>query len=293
MKSQVVDVIPFFNEIDLLEIRLNVLNEKVDKFIISEFTTSFAGNYKGLNFLKHQERFEKFREKIIYSPKQHVPTSDPFLNDRHQKDAIVDDIATHLSDDAIILFGDLDEIPNPNKIEFAIHSINNGYRISHFAQDPFYGFLNMRDISGKLLSFAGEYPRVYRKKWIGTIVSTRNYAMSQGMTNLRNPDQKNVGKRIRNGGWHFSYCGGLNQDFEERISTKIRHNAHQEFNNKKIIDGISKRLESQEDILGRTSKNIFGKQKIAKLKPVNIDGTFPEYLISNQDKYRHLIYDCN
>ena len=45
---KIVDVFPFFNELDLLDIRLNVLDPYVDCFIISEATKTFQGGDKPL-----------------------------------------------------------------------------------------------------------------------------------------------------------------------------------------------------------------------------------------------------
>ena len=37
------DCFTFFNELDLLDIRLNILNDYVDKFVIVESTKTFTG----------------------------------------------------------------------------------------------------------------------------------------------------------------------------------------------------------------------------------------------------------
>ena len=58
------DVFPFFNELDILEIRLNSLYEVVDYFLITEATTTFSGNSKKLFLTENLEQFEKFKDKI-------------------------------------------------------------------------------------------------------------------------------------------------------------------------------------------------------------------------------------
>ena len=58
------DCFQFFNEEEVLDIRLNVLNELVDFFVIVESTTDHQGNNKKLNFNKN--KFRKFEKKIIY-----------------------------------------------------------------------------------------------------------------------------------------------------------------------------------------------------------------------------------
>ena len=57
---RVFDCFIFNNEIDLLEMRLNILDDVVDKFIIVEGNTTFSGNKKESNYLKNKDRFKKW-----------------------------------------------------------------------------------------------------------------------------------------------------------------------------------------------------------------------------------------
>ena len=52
-----------------------------------------------------------------------------------------------------ILFSDLDEIPNPEKVKEILRNIDPT-KIYHFAQRMFYCYLNMEEISGNLLSLS-------------------------------------------------------------------------------------------------------------------------------------------
>ena len=78
------------------------------------------------------------------------------------------------------------------------------------------------------------------------------------------------------GGWHFSYLGGA-----EAIKYKLENFSHQEFNNPNYTDIniIKDRLFNEEDILGR---NLI-------LKKVEIDNTFPKYIVDNQEKFKEFI----
>jgi beta-1,4-mannosyl-glycoprotein beta-1,4-N-acetylglucosaminyltransferase len=58
----VYDVFPFFNELDILDIRLNSLNEVVDYFVITEATTTFSGNSKKLFLSENISLFDKFKD---------------------------------------------------------------------------------------------------------------------------------------------------------------------------------------------------------------------------------------
>ena len=63
---KIFDCFIFFNELDLLELRLNVLNNSVDFFVIVESAITFQGEDKDFYFEKNIERFAKFQSKIIY-----------------------------------------------------------------------------------------------------------------------------------------------------------------------------------------------------------------------------------
>ena len=62
----VVDCFTFFNEIDLLEFRLEFLDKYVDKFVIAEANITYSGKDKPYNFELDQKRFKKWKDKIHY-----------------------------------------------------------------------------------------------------------------------------------------------------------------------------------------------------------------------------------
>src|SRR5277367_3065030 len=72
-KPKIYDCFLFFNELELLEIRLNEMYEYVDYFVLVESTESFVGKPKPLYYAQNKERFNQFNDKII-----HVIVSDSF-----------------------------------------------------------------------------------------------------------------------------------------------------------------------------------------------------------------------
>ena len=70
---KIFDCFRFFNELELLEIRLNLLNEVVDYFVLTESPYTISGNEKPLYYLENKERFEKFNHKIIHSITETIP----------------------------------------------------------------------------------------------------------------------------------------------------------------------------------------------------------------------------
>jgi len=274
------DCFQFHNEIDLLEIRLNVLNKIVDRFVITESTITHSGLKKELNFKKHEKRFSRFKEKIIYNvitDSPNLDTTTPFDRDGFQKIAVARGLVNCNADD-IIIYSDVDEIPNPEKVLEILKEFNPT-KIYHFAQRLFYFYLNYEEISGNLLSVSGEFPNIKNKKWLGTKVFQYSYLSGKTLESLRFPDQVKNGIRVDDGGWHFSYVGGdQSMTLIERFKEKQRSFSHQEFNKKKYEKKLKKGLVGN-DIFGRTSNFIV----------TNIDINFPSYICENIDKYKHLI----
>ena len=67
-KPLVYDCFNFFNEFDLLEIRLNELDDVVDYFVVCESNVTHNGIPKPMFFKENEERFSQFKDKIIYLP---------------------------------------------------------------------------------------------------------------------------------------------------------------------------------------------------------------------------------
>ena len=63
VSNKIVDCFIFYNELDLLEYRLNVLWDIVSFFVICEASTTFIGNSK--EYYLENSRFDSYRSKII------------------------------------------------------------------------------------------------------------------------------------------------------------------------------------------------------------------------------------
>jgi beta-1,4-mannosyl-glycoprotein beta-1,4-N-acetylglucosaminyltransferase len=277
----VYDVFPFFNELDILEIRLNSLYDVVDYFLITEATTTFSGNKKDLFLTDNFEIFEKFKDKIIVQIVKNVPNASPFERDWYQRNQAKDLLATMVNDSDFILYGDVDEIPRSELIAKASAELSENIKIAHFAQDLNYYYLNLRETSGTLLSYMGEYDNTINKKWLGTTISQWAYAKNFSMTELRNPEHKMFGKRIDDGGWHFSYVGGeYGADVESRARTKVLSAAHQELNTRKILREIGTHTSSHRDIFKRKGSNF---------EVVQDKNYLPLYVQKNLAKFDYLI----
>ncbi len=276
----VYDCFQFFNELDILKIRLNVLNPVVDKFVISEATETFSGMKKPLYYEENREMFAEFADKIIHVVVEDTPAGDTHYRDTFQKNAVTRGLAG-CNDDDIILFSDLDEIPNPDKIREILENFRTD-KIYHFAQRLFYCYLNMEEVSGNLLSYAGEFEGVERKRWIGTKMCSYKLLREQGLQlgELRFPERKEIGIRVEDGGWHFGYMGGHGErDIRKRVQEKVVSAAHQEYNSKRVLSNVTDQIKDGKDIFGRN----------AEFVRCEIDDSFPEYIREHKEELDFLI----
>ncbi len=276
----VYDCIPFFNELDILKLRLNILAPVVDKFIIEEATVTFSGQPKELCFEKNKEMFREFLPKIEYivvddSPKD-ISTHE---RDKYQKNALIKGLENAADEDVIIL-SDADEIPNPEVLKRIIAEFDPD-KIYHLAQRMFYCYINMEEVSGNLLSITGDFPGVERRMWLGTKVFSIRNIPPKGIIDLREASTTaSNAVRVANGGWHFGYMGSRQEtDVSKRIGTKVVAAAHQEYNNQDTLAEVRDRLILGQDIFGRN----------AEFKRVEVDESYPEYLLKHIEEYRYLI----
>ena len=266
---KIYDCVQFFNEEHILELRINILNKFVDFFVIAESTTDHQGNPKKLNF--DLSKFKKYENKIIYVivddtseaiKKPHIGGES--LVEQHQRNSIMKGLKNCLDDDLIIL-SDVDEIPDLTKLD----QFNKRNKYAVFSQKAFAYKLN-------LLNNA-------ENNWHGSKMCLKKHLKSpQWLRNLKfkkypfwRIDKPQNLQIIENGGWHFAYLLD-----SQGISKKIKSFAHGEDNKKDNTD-VDKIEKKMEKLLHPT--------KGFELKKVEVDETFPNYIIENKEKLKEWI----
>jgi beta-1,4-mannosyl-glycoprotein beta-1,4-N-acetylglucosaminyltransferase len=295
----VYDCFTFFNEHDLLEIRLNTLDSVVDYFVIVEANRTFTNMPKEFEFYNNRNRFKSFEKKIIHIMVDDFPeySGDPWVFERFQRNAIMRGLKDCKQDDTIII-SDVDEIPAPKAVNSCL--IENA-SICLFEQKSYYAYVNCINIDDafwagpvslpfKRLS-SPEYVRSHRISYKYSYLqshfkkifylATMNFNRYIKWQKISKSVVKNP-VIIKNAGWHFSYCGGVG-----KIILKIKSFSHQEINTGKNVDPDY--IKSQ--IANGTIATDSGKNK-SRIKVVEIDTNYPDYLYLNQNKYKHLIYDA-
>jgi beta-1,4-mannosyl-glycoprotein beta-1,4-N-acetylglucosaminyltransferase len=260
------------DELDILELRLKVLNNLVDKFVICEANRTHTNMPKPYFYMDHQERFLPWKDKIIYLPLElddtgldfsiketsYNPTSAAFQFEYLQRKALFEGIKD-CKDNDIIFMGDLDEIPNPDSL-----SVNQP---SVCVMKFFYYYVNNQSIG----------PR--DKDWYGTAIVpfyVLRDRFHNDMQKLRN--EKHLLYHSNNGGWHLSYLGG-----KDAIRTKIQSFSHTEYNSDMFYGdkNIEYCLNNGVDIFHRQGMNF---------KIVNIEDAYPLYMIKILKEYPQFIY---
>ena len=118
------DCFSFFNELDILELRLNVLKDVVDRFVLVEAARKHSGEAKPLYFEENKARFAEFTDRIIHVVVVDEPVTPPecpkliasWAFENHQRNAIVRGLKDARPEDTIMI-SDLDEIPDPGKVK--------------------------------------------------------------------------------------------------------------------------------------------------------------------------------
>lgn len=271
------DCFTFFDELDLLEIRLNILSPVVDKFVIVEADRTHSNKSKTFIFDENKSRYAPFLNKIIYIKVTEYPvfeTSWTFEN--FQRNMIMEGLKDCNPDD-VILISDLDEIPNP----MAIKKYNNE-GIFKLRQSFSYYFINYQNVVNKYWYGA----RIMRYNiFLTDIIEQYEYSYNDTLIESSNrsctPTKIRIIKNlpvIKDGGWHFSYLGGI-----EKIKYKIKSFSHQEFNTEIFLndDTIELKLRKGLDLYDRKENRYI---------PVSINNKrFPEYIVKNKEKYSELI----
>jgi beta-1,4-mannosyl-glycoprotein beta-1,4-N-acetylglucosaminyltransferase len=241
------DCFTFFNELDLLEIRLNILDEHVDYFVLAECTETFSGIEKPLYYQENKDRFDKWNHKIIHHVNDKFPIGDSFQRAHHQKESITKSLKD-ISDDDIVYYGDLDEIWKPQDIKD-----DNIYKLK---QLNYVYYLNNRS----------------SEQWIGTFVGRWKSIKEKGL----NYHRGNPTNFREDGGWHFTSMGGADQ-----VRKKLEAYDHQEYNLPWLKENMEQRIERGLDFAGRPN-DWQGKPFIFHVD----DSDLPSFILDNREKYK-------
>jgi hypothetical protein len=179
------DCFTFYNELDVLEIRLTLLEGIVDRFVLCEAPFTFRGKPKPLWYAENASRFARWHDKIVHLVYPAQASDNPWLNEWGQRAFLTN--ALRGSPDDLVLIGDVDEIPHPRN---AARSAAPGRILGH-RQRYAVGYFN----------------RIIAPGWVGTRAIRLGDIPAYGtLADVR----KGAGEELEcvDGGWHFSSLGG-------------------------------------------------------------------------------------
>ena len=281
----------------MLDIRFNILDPFVDKFVICESGYSHSGQKKEFNF--DINKFSKFKNKIIYLKIDKEPGDLKYFVENGEKKETKEDARVNAikriayqrnfikegiidaSKNDLILYSDNDEIPNLKN--FVFENTNN--ELIYFKQQLFFYKFNLfcdryewygtKGCKKKnLIDFEwlrNTKPKKYKPFRLDTLFSKTKYI--------------NV-KIINEGGWHFTQLKSIKDLYEKLTNSED----HQEFKDAKQsiqeIENLMKKKVINYD--HKVKKNEYKFAKEFKLVTVSLDN-LPEYIKSNKDKFKDWI----
>ncbi len=305
--TKIYDCFLFFNELDLLEIRLSELNDFVDYFVLVEARQNHQGKSKPLYFKENKERFKKWNDKII-----HIIVDLPRFNfmdrlmvnlekgrlrepirkingigffgmgfgglkmDHWQRRLIIKGLKK-CGDEDIIVVSDLDDIPRSEKMREVIELLTKHKVVT--IETDFYNYY----INGKVCALNGS--QIKRAQVRACKFKTLKKEFFSNPHFLRSPFDSPLGRigiiprnsyLLKDAGWSFCSVGGA-----EKVKLKIESFCHSgEFKDKEYsnISEISKKIESGES-LGSD----------LHVEYIRVDNTFPKTVLDNKKKFSHII----
>jgi beta-1,4-mannosyl-glycoprotein beta-1,4-N-acetylglucosaminyltransferase len=278
------DCFTFFNELELLELRLHELANIVNKFVLVEATKTHSNKPKPLHYLENRVRFSEFHDKIIHVVVDDLPDArDPWVLENYQRNCITRGLADCRPND-FVLISDLDEIPRATTVAEVSQKME--FREDFFSNIA-HGALNSRLVKsifhrkGFRRRLRNNHPFVlkFQQPLFRYFLNCRSvhpsFSYGTRMLHFRDfscaEEMRHSGcKIVENSGWHFSFMGGA-----ERILEKFAAYAHQERNQMQFTDPqVINELIHRGDPL-------FGKN--CHLQFVKLDDSFPRYLLEHSE----------
>jgi hypothetical protein len=264
---KVYDCFPFFNELDVLEIRLQELWDVVDVFVLAESNMSHSGKPKEYIFKNNEDRFDKYMSKIRRVIVDDMPdTPDSWVREKYQRWSCTKAL-TDVEADDIIITSDLDEIPRADAISMIKEDENDWDRYI---------------LTIPMFQYKINYMKIYDIVKQPNIMVTRarcytNAQQEREYTFPWVPKPDNL-VFIDHAGWHFTYFGDNNHAI-----TKIQNFAHTETDTPEMVS------KHNIDWFVQNKCGHHGPTHPERFEYVVVDEYFPDCITQNLDKWKHMI----
>ena len=287
---KIIDCTTYYSEDLMLDIRFNILNKYVDKFIVVESKYSHSGEQKSLNF--NISNFSKFKDKIQYLIIENEPEG--ILENKNNSSSIkrmnsllrieqsynfISNALYNLSENDLICLSDNDEIPNFESPSFK----NSKNDIFIFKQLFFYYKFNLfYDLMPWFGTKACKKKKLISLSWLRNL-KNKKYPWWRIDTYFSEIKQNNL-QIVDDGGWHFTNVKTA-EDLHKKLLNFGHHNEFEDsgLTVKDIQYCIDNRIVNYDHFADKTKVNKYNAKY--KLKIAD-DQMLPEFLINNKKMYK-------
>ncbi len=260
----------FWNEIEVLYMRLDILYDSVDQFIICESKISHSGKVikSEYNFCKNINLFKKYLDKIIFLPVEKLPSKGDksivngkytlnWENENYQRKILFNEISK-FPKNTIVAISDVDEIWSPSELQ-KIKSGLNSFEVCGIKHKLYYYYMNLQK----------------NEFWPGTYFIKQKNLTQEKIQIIRN--QMYLMEFYIESGWHFSWLGGLDR-VKEKTKILAEHDLISEYSSEKNI---------KESI---TNRKVFfkSKEKLTLIHPKS--QSLPKHTHDYYKKFPSIIY---
>lgn len=282
---KIYDCFIFFNELDILAVRLHELYETVHRFVLVESPVTHQGDPKPLYYADNKKRFEQFNDKIIHVIEDCRDTANSaWAREMAQRNRISREIGEADEND-LILVSDLDEIVRASslvdissrlvtkpvltflRLRFYYYFMNYEFTDLSWSRASIapYGLLKDQDLSWIRYNFAA-LPHIVPVLGKLTLVPRTSFSPEDSR------EESVAQMRCNTQGWHFSYVGGI-----DAIIEKFRSFSHTEYNNDKFCN---------RDFIYAAIDQKIGLGGNQRCEVVPIDETYPKFVRDNLEQFK-------
>ena len=289
---KIIDTTTFFDEKLMMEIRFNILDSYVDKFVVCESKYSHSGLEKKINF--NMNDYPKFKKKIIHlvidkEPDNLISKRDQSIAEKRLNSVIrikyqrnyIMEVLNQFSSEDFIIHSDNDEIPNLDNFDL----LNSKNKFVIFKQKIFYYKLNL--LLPSLDWYGSKACKLKNIKDIDNLRAIKNKKYPFYRFDILFSKLKHQSLEIVNeGGWHFSNLKNID-DLEKKYLNDENHSEYeaQGFTIERIKNNIKNRVIDYNHEAKKDSNERF---KQTKLDVAKTD-ILPKYIRDNLDRYREWI----
>lgn len=199
----IVDAFMFNDEFEMLDIRLKIMNNKVDRFIILEGNKTWSGIDKEYHLSNNLDRYVEYKDKIKVIKLKIPKDYKDWKCENYSRESLQIEI-DKLNDNDIIIHSDLDEILNPEKIDSLLELLET----------------ENKPVNCRCSMYAYSFDRKLRRDWYGPVIAKKymfeNPQKLYKGNNHKRKDRSHCCRVHENVGWHWTWIGN-----DERIKNKV------------------------------------------------------------------------